>query len=377
MTSPTLCKFAWSGITSTMVNTFRPCCRFPLDKDKQYPTTDDILNQGPQAFNNAFLVELRKDMLAGTPRPECNKCYVEEQSDVVSMRQKGNSQFTSQATATEFEKLEFLEISLDNLCNLECRMCNSQFSTKLKARDEMLYQNNLIHYKPKSVQYKTLEIMDALNLSDLKMVKLLGGEPLISPNLILFLEKIPRPENVDLLIITNAHAVPPSFIIEKLKSFKSVRFDFSIDGIYHFNDYQRVGSNFENTISNALQLANHFPNSHSVHSVFSSLNIISFHTSITWFEKYLPFAISVDIVSNNITSPFHAPDWYKDLILEKIPTSNQYHSYVNNLFKERHKFDEVKWNQFLKFCKLTDHLYNTDIAKINNFLEKSVQDVNL
>lgn len=377
MTNPTICKFAWSSITSTMINTFRPCCRFPLDQDNQYPTTDDILKHGHQAFNNAFLTELRKDMLAGKPRQECEKCYVEEQSNIVSMRQKGNSQFEARALGIEFEKLEFLEISLDNLCNLECRMCNSQFSTKLKARDEILYKNNLIQYKPKSVQYKTLDIMDALDLSSLKMVKLLGGEPLISPNLILFLEKIPYPENVELLIITNATTIPPTFIIEKLKNFRSVRFDFSIDGIYHFNDYQRVGSNFENTISNALQLANYFPNSHSIHSVFSSFNIIAFHDSITWFEKFLPFSVSVDIVSNNITSPFHAPDWYKDVVLERIPTSSQYHSYINNLFKERHKFDEVKWNQFLKFCKLTDGLYETDISKVNSFIGKYIQDVNL
>lgn len=377
MTNKTLCKFAWAGATSTMINTFRPCCRFPLDDNNQYPTTDNILVQGESAFNNNFLTKLRQDMLAGTPRVECTKCYVEENSNLISMRQKGLNHFSAKAIDKNFERLEFLEISLDNLCNLECRMCNSQFSTKLKNRDMVLARNGLTQYQPKTVQYKTLEIMDSLDLNDLKLIKLLGGEPLISPNLILFLNKIPYPENVDLLIITNATTIPSSFILEKLKMFKSVKFDFSIDGIFQFNDYQRVGGNFEKTISNALQLSQHFPNLHSVHSVFTSINIIGLDASVNWLEKHLPFSISIDVVSNNITSPFFAPDWYKEIILERIPLSNPFHLFVKNLFTEKHRYDEEKWHQFLKFCKITDNMYATDISKINPYIAKAIQDVNV
>ncbi len=70
MTNKSLCKFAWSAVTSTMIDTFRPCCRFPLDQDNQYPTTDDILSKGQSAFNNDFLKTLRQDMLEGKPRAE-------------------------------------------------------------------------------------------------------------------------------------------------------------------------------------------------------------------------------------------------------------------------------------------------------------------
>jgi hypothetical protein len=82
MTNNTICKFAWAGATSTMVNTFRPCCRFPFDENNQYPTTDQVILYGKQAFNNNFLTNLRKDMLEGIPRNECKKCYVEEKSNM-------------------------------------------------------------------------------------------------------------------------------------------------------------------------------------------------------------------------------------------------------------------------------------------------------
>jgi len=373
MTNKTICKFAWSSMTSTMIDTFRPCCRFPLDDNGQYPTTDQVIHNGISAFNNEFLNAFRQDLINGKPRKECEKCYVEESSNIESMRQKGNKNLTAITNTLHFDKLEFLEISLDNLCNLECRMCNSRFSTKLYQRDKLLFDNGLHEYRPASPQYKTLQLMDALDLTNLKMIKLLGGEPLISPNLFLFLDKIPYPENVELLIITNATTIPSEKILNKLKTFKSVRFDFSIDGIFQYNDYQRVGSDFETTVSNALHLAKIFPQQHSVHCVFSSVNIIGLNSSTEWFEKYLPFTLSIDVVSNNILSPYIAPDWYRELIIEKIPDDNPYKLYVQNLFEKNHHYDSTEWKKFLDFCQLTDSLYKTDIGKINPEVAKEIQ----
>lgn len=368
----TLCKFAWSGATSTIINTFRPCCRFPLDDNEQYPTTEQIINQGEAAFNNSFLIELRKDMLQGIPRNECKKCYVEEQSNMKSMRQKANELLSASATDITFEKLEFLEISLDNLCNLECRMCSSRFSTKLQLRDEYLQKNGITGYSTNTVNYKTLELMDSIDLSHLRMIKMLGGEPLISPNLFKFLDKIVNPKDVNLLIITNATSIPSSKTLDKLKEFKSVRFDFSIDGIYVYNDYQRVGSKFEAVIANALELSKISPEEHSIHSVYSSLNLLGLDASTKWFSEKLPFKTTIDIVKNNILSPFIAPDWYVSEVLASISDTNPHKKFVQNMFDQYHKFDENQWHEFLKFVKLTDEMYQTDISTINPIIGRAL-----
>lgn len=368
----TFCKFAWSGLTSTIINTFRPCCRFPLDDNNQYPTTDQIINEGNKALNNNFLVQLRKDMLQGIPRSECQKCYVEEQSNIKSMRQKGNELFSVLATDSNFDKLEFLEISLDNLCNLECRMCSSRFSTKLQARDKNLQENGIIGYASNTTSYKTLELMDSLDLSHLRMIKLLGGEPLISPNLLKFLSKIAEPKKVNLLIITNATCIPSSKVLNKLQEFNSVRFDFSIDGIYQYNDYQRVGSKFETIIANALELSKISTEEHSIHSVYSSLNLLGLESSTTWFDNNLPFRTTIDIVKNNILSPFISPNWYVEEMLDRISDTNPHKKFVNNMFQQYHTFDKNQWQQFLKFVKLTDKMYESDINSINKILGKEI-----
>ncbi len=367
----TVCKFAWSSVTSTMVNTFRPCCRFPFDDKNQYPTTDQVLLKGQQALNNAFMTDLRKDMLDGVKRSECSKCYVEEESGIKSMRQKGNEALSSECKSVEFENLEFLEISLDNLCNLECRMCESTFSTKLQQRDKFL-QNNGFYIQPINVRYKTLEMMDKFDLTHLKAIKMLGGEPLISPNLLKFLDKIPYPHLVDLFIVTNATTIPNETVLEKFNQFKSVKFTFSIDGIYQFNDYQRVGSSFESSIGNSLFLSQMYQNNHSIHSVYSSLNIFGLNDSVEWFEKYMTLGLSIDIVSCNFLSPYNSPTWYAEAILDHISPTNSFKNYVSNLFDQYHNYQPEEWNKFLKFVKLTDDMYNTDIGKINPLLKNEL-----
>lgn len=370
--SKTLCKFAWGGMTSTMINTFRPCCRFPLDDNQQYPTTDQLINQGSQALNNTFLKKLRRDMLDGIPRSECEKCYVEEQSDQLSMRQKANALLTSQIESDNFDKLEFLEISLDNLCNLECRICSSAFSSKLRYRDAFLKQMGLENYYPSKAQYKTIELMDVLDLDNLRMIKMLGGEPLISPNLLKFLQRIPNPAKVDLLIITNGTTFPNSHILDKLLEFKSVRFDFSIDGIFDYNNYQRVGSNFTHIMNNAMNLYKIIPQQHSIHSVYSSLNIFGLDESVRWFIDNTPFRTSIDLVRDHILSPFVTPKWYVDKILLTLSETNPYKDLVFGMFAKWHNFEESKWHQLLSFCKHTDSLYNTDIRKINPILSEQL-----
>lgn len=359
-----------------MINTFRPCCRFPLDELGQYPTTDDVIQQGSKAFNNPFMIQLRQDMTNGTPRPECQKCYLEEKSGIVSMRQKGNKAFESKQKDLNFENLEFLEISLDNLCNLECRMCESTFSTKLLSRDKILYTKGFEEYKPINLSYKTLSVMDSLDLNDLKFVKMLGGEPLISPTLPKFLDKIPHPENVDLYIVTNATHIPEKQILERFYKFKSVKFTFSLDGIFKFNDYQRVGSNFKKTFANAKKLGSLFPQTHSIHSVYSVINLLGFEESTNWFSNETDFEKSVDLVSNNVLSAYHSPEWYKEAILSSISQTNPYRDYIQNLFQQYHRYDESKWKKLLEFVKITDSYYETNIIDINPLLAKEVYNLN-
>ena len=75
-------------------------------------------------------------------------------------------------------------------------MCSSQFSSKLLKRDMWLTENHEhLDFHVAKVQKSRYETLKELNIdwSELRSVKLLGGEPFLSPNFLDFLETLPVP----------------------------------------------------------------------------------------------------------------------------------------------------------------------------------------
>ena len=76
MSKDVWCSLPWVHACVRTDNNLRPCCRYKGDGDL---TFDDIEAKGTEAFNSPYWTKLRQDMLDGTPRSECVKCYTEEQ----------------------------------------------------------------------------------------------------------------------------------------------------------------------------------------------------------------------------------------------------------------------------------------------------------
>ena len=57
----------------------------------------------------------------------------------------------------KFDKVRYIEMSVDNVCNLECKMCDSKFSSKLQLRDK--YLGNTTHKKLESVSLNLITLI--------------------------------------------------------------------------------------------------------------------------------------------------------------------------------------------------------------------------
>ena len=58
---------------------------------------------------------------------ECSNCYYEEElGRSLSLRQKLNTQW-----GVDSVQVESLELNLNNICNLACIMCDSQYSSRI------------------------------------------------------------------------------------------------------------------------------------------------------------------------------------------------------------------------------------------------------
>lgn len=359
-----VCMYPWVHTTVTMENSLRPCCGISLrgrGTVKLGENTNDTLED---AFK-----WMRVKMLAGEKIEECNECYLNEAAfpdkmQPMSMRGQANTDYRLdlQNLDENFIGLKGMEISLDNICNLQCKMCDSMFSSNLYRRDEHLQNvefvyddghdiegagnvsfpkvTNLGSRKPTKIPKQRIEFIKSLGVdwSELQHLKILGGEPFYSPNfekLLDHLIKEGKPENLRLEIVSNCTNKVNERIIDKLNLFKEIILTCSLDGCNDYNSYQRWGSpGWKETLEIYKWYHSKIHNmvKHHVHSTYSLLNLNGLAGDVTWFtENYPECSVSRLIVKDGDYCPNHAPPeylkwleerWDKDIYKFQMKNSN-------------------------------------------------------
>ena len=111
------------------------CCAFQGKHHKEETgyDTDVHINDVPNIsdyLKSEPLKHIQEQMLAGEKVPGCTVCYQREELGYQSVRTKellrGIPDFD---ISTDDPKLEFLEITFGNYCNLACRICGPRLST--------------------------------------------------------------------------------------------------------------------------------------------------------------------------------------------------------------------------------------------------------
>lgn len=378
--SDTWCALPWIHLCVRPDNGIKPCCRYQVEDTSILKIDlDKIENQGIGVMNDPYWTELRKDMLQGNKRDECRKCYKQEESkkltDRSSLRLFLNKKFSSVITKEQctenFDKVRYIEMSIDNICNLQCKMCSSKFSSKLQLRDKFLGDPV---YKKLEPNFKKFDNVD---LSDLIYIKLLGGEPFITPNFTKFLDYIIEkvdPKNVSLEIITNGTSIPNKKIIEKLNLFKILHINVSLDSMDKTNDYQRYGSSYKQIFENLKKYNTIFKNSQiAIHSVISLLNANTLSNTLNILTKEHRYHVSVDFVRDpEHLSLLYAPKTFLNKILELNADNDTAYTLLSNLFKSA-SYNEEIWKKFLSSIKELDSFYKIDLKDYNEFLYNYIQ----
>ena len=124
-----LCRAAFESLHIMIGGATKPCCEFK----------DEIANLKETSIEEIWHSELLRDLRAKMLRDErdarCWKCYEAEEAGGVSLRDrynagdKRNSDFNPQERFAE-PILRTLDIRFSNLCNLSCRTCGPEYSTK-------------------------------------------------------------------------------------------------------------------------------------------------------------------------------------------------------------------------------------------------------
>jgi hypothetical protein len=179
--------------------------------------------------------------------PACSLCYVKEASNNSSPRLQNKDMNAS----FHNDELLYLDIDYSNACNAACSICTSKYSSSI-ARIERL--ENKTPSTPNIKQETFFNEIKSLNLDNLRVLKLIGGEPFYIDFHKKILKLIKNPENVQVLYQSNGSIYPDVEWWELASRFKSIELFFSIDAIGERFNYIRSNLDYLQVEDNILKI---------------------------------------------------------------------------------------------------------------------------
>lgn len=259
------CAAKWNELFLYLNHGNSNSCHHPLP----HAIPEDLLDDPYVLHNTPHKLEQQRMMLSGQRPAECHMCWHIEDasSDAVSDRF-----VKSHRWQTDIEHLipdpqhipRFIEVVFDNLCNLNCSYCDSGQSSSwasriqknpihLESDDRELYRT--VYIKPGETKFKYVEAWLRwwpMIADRVEVLKISGGEPLISPSFWRFIDVMAHCPTLEFTINSNLSVEQHRLetFAQKSKNFQSIRISASIDAQNAIARYSRKGLDFDLFLSN-------------------------------------------------------------------------------------------------------------------------------
>jgi MoaA/NifB/PqqE/SkfB family radical SAM enzyme len=320
------CYYPFMQILLTSDGKYRPC-----SKHQDYITHDGKVLHASEAtlsdaWNSDYMQRIRQDFLNNRKFPGCSECWRLQSMGLQSMRYDSFQYNISEEQVQNPVQPVRIELNSSNVCNMRCRICYPNASSKwIKESKDLYGVREVIH---KNLEGKNWEQVKEW-ADHLEEICFFGGEPLLSEdnmNLMEHLIEQGLSKKISLLFNTNG-TIFTEDIAEKLLKFKRVRMYFSIDDIGRRFEYQRSGGKWdevEQNIKKAYQLSRSPQGKKVIDfkicNTVSILNIYYFPEFFAYFSKNFP---GLKIFWNLIFDPWRLsiqilPDKAKDVIRARL-----------------------------------------------------------
>jgi radical SAM protein with 4Fe4S-binding SPASM domain len=180
--SDVFCLLPWTTLNVQADGKVFPCCAARNERPVGNARESSLL----EIWRSAGLRRLRRDMLEGTPPPECAGCHEIERAGARSLRREANREWETYANLVagdkEADAPTFLEVECSNICNFQCRYCNHRKSTAWYGLHRRLWGPP---DEPAVVLSPTVPRTDLSRqirelAPRLRGIRFIGGEPLLS-----------------------------------------------------------------------------------------------------------------------------------------------------------------------------------------------------
>ena len=350
-----ICPLVWNHHFIDARGKTKVCCRHKGNTgDINYKDLKSI-------FYNNYMNTIRSQMKRGI-RPEgCRRCWEEEDSGKISLRQRYQQVDILNTLDINNPTIEWLELAISNDCNIMCRMCSSEYSSMLFDEEKEYY--NITKSQEKHTKIDIKKIYPYIHT--LKHLKITGGEPFITTDhwrLLKYIILKKQAKHIYLNYSTNGTIYPTTKMINIWKQFKHIEINISLDSIIKKEqEYIRYGTNYDKFISNFMYFIN-LKKEMSL-KIFSRptvsiLNIYHLPETLDWLH-------SLDILVNptHLTYPTHLSITTLPLKLKKIIEKRfKNYNYIYNSSKIKcltflnYMISDDTSNNFSEFIKHTRFL---------------------
>ena len=356
MNNDTFCALPWINLSTDVNGSLRPCCKFAQpDTTNEYQLPNMKEGSLDILWNDQRFQNLRQAFLDGKKPKECQSCWDEESAGINSFRVQFAKDKKIDTSTMLFEPIvtsgpRAMDLKLNNVCNLKCRICGPQASsTFLKEYQEQF--NITVEGSDYWISNKILGTSneEVINkwAEDLIHLEITGGEPMASPENIKVLDlliKSGNAKNITILLNTNGTLYNKKFL-DHILQFKEIKMCISVDDLGPRLEYERYPTEWntiQDNISKFLELRKNNSN------LFLTLCPTVSSFNIYYLTDYLQWSKSLGIFTYyNILHypPSHSvknlPDKLKEIVAERL-TAKEFNIVKNFLHLSRDNDSLIK-----------------------------------
>jgi len=282
----TFCVLPWMHLYVGTDGNVLPCCV----ADYQYPMGNIEEQQVDSILTSPAFNQLRKNMLSGVRSKECNRCYAQEDANLKSSRLGHNNQWKNikQYNLNEDGSIDkvnpvYLDIRLNNICNLKYRMCSGYFSSAIAQEEVVLFDKKESVQSSLKFQQRNLGLKKIIEyVPTAEKIYFAGGEPLLPAEHYEILDALIACGNTDLEITYNTNFTTLNYqgrsVLNLWKKFSNIIVGASLDAEGSVAEYVRHGSDWNIIKSNVELVKSQCP--HVNFTVTSTVGLLNVHSLI-------------------------------------------------------------------------------------------------
>lgn len=254
------CILPWVHASISNSGKVSPCCRIIQYNPEPFGSLHK--NTLSEIRGNPRFSEFREMMLNRQTPLNCKECHLQEMANLPTLRTLFNKKYESIAQHIKTKKINeplpmrYGEIRFSNVCNLACRTCGIESSSRWhKDHLELHGASNKIFYSHANKEQGLIN--DFINnIDEVDTIYFAGGEPLLHSGHYQLLQTLIDLNRTDITLVYNSNLTTlklgPSHVFHLWDKFKTVTIYASIDATHERFNLIRHGEEW-NVVENNIK----------------------------------------------------------------------------------------------------------------------------